>query len=217
MKRKITLLTGLLVLATGIYLSAADHNEAPAISGLGTDIADLFAFESPSNSNYMVLAATVNGLLSPNSTANARFDEDIMVEFNIDNNGDNTEDLVIQCTFENNKVQMYGPYAPALPGTTSTIDGTASFTEGDITPYGSNAIIERNGSISLFAGPRDDPFFFDLNQFDAILDGNATSFNNPGDDSLKGTNVLAVVAELPKSMLGSGESINVWVETKRKQ
>ena len=217
MKKTITLFAGLFVLATGIYLSAADHNEAPAISGLGTDIADLFAFESPTNPNYMVLAATVNGLLSPNSTANARFDEDLMVEFNIDNNGDNIEDLVIQCTFENNKVQMYGPYAPALPGTASTIDATASMTEGDITPYGSNAIIERNGSISLFAGPRDDPFFFDLNQFGAILGGTATSFNNPGDDSLKGTNVLAVVAELPKSMLGSGESINLWVETKRKQ
>jgi len=217
MKKTITLFAGLFVLATGIYLSAADHNEAPAVMGLGTDLADLFAYESPNNSNNMVLAATVSGLLSPNATATASFDEDMMIEFNIDNNGDNIEDLVVQCTFENNKVQMYGPYAPAAPGTSSTIDATEGMIEADITPYGTNAIVVSDGGISLFAGPRDDPFFFDLNQFGDILGGTATSFNNPGDDSLKGTNVLAIVAELPKSLLGSGESINLWVETKRKQ
>ncbi|MCE7993759.1 MAG: DUF4331 domain-containing protein [Roseivirga sp.] len=217
MKKKITLFAGMLALATSIYLMAADHNEAQAIMGTGSDIADLYAFQSPANSNYMVLGATVQGLLSPAATANASFDENVMIEFNIDNNGDAVEDLVIQCIFENGQVSMYGPYAPATTGLNSTIDKTATLTQADITSYGANATIGRNGNISLFAGPRDDPFFFDFNQFGAILGGSATSFNNPGDDSFKGTNVLAVVLELPKSMLGSGESINTWVETKRKQ
>lgn len=217
MKKKITLFAGMLALATSIYLMAADHNEAQAIMGTGSDIADLYAFQSPSNSNYMVLGATVQGLMSPAATANASFDENVMIEFNIDNNGDAVEDLVIQCIFEDGQVSMYGPYAPATTGLNSTIDKTAALTQADITPYGSSAIIGRNGNISLFAGPRDDPFFFDFNQFGAILGGSATSFNNPGDDSFKGTNVMAVVVELPKSMLGSGDSVNTWVETKRKQ
>lgn len=217
MKKKITLLAGMLALATSIYLMAADHNEAQAIMGTGSDIADLYAFQSPSNSNYLVLGATVQGLMSPAATANASFDENVMIEFNIDNNGDTVEDLVIQCIFEDGQVSMYGPYAPATTGLNSTIDKAATLTQADITPYGSNAIVGRNGNISLFAGPRDDPFFFDFNQFGAILGGSATSFNNPGDDSFKGTNVLAVVVELPKSMLGSGDSVNTWVETKRKQ
>lgn len=217
MKKKITLFAGMLALATSIYLMAADHNEAQAIMGTGSDIADLYAFQSPSNSNNMVLGATVQGLMSPSATANAAFDENVMIEFNIDNNGDAVEDLVIQCIFEDGQVSMYGPYAPATTGLNSTIDKTTTLTQADITPYGSNAIIGTNGNISLFAGPRDDPFFFDFNQFGAILGGNATSFNNPGDDSFKGTNVMAVVVELPKSMLGSGDSVNTWVETKRKQ
>jgi hypothetical protein len=50
----------------------------------------------------------------------------------------------------------------------------------------------------FFAGPRDDPFFFDLGQFQEIL-GNASGFNNPGTDTLLGLNVLSVVVEVPKS------------------
>jgi hypothetical protein len=33
--------------------------------------------------------------------------------------------------------------------------------------------------MKFFAGPRDDPFFFDLGQFQAILGGTATA-KNPG-------------------------------------
>jgi hypothetical protein len=38
--------------------------------------------------------------------------------------------------------------------------------------------------MKFFAGPRDDPFFFDLGQFQAILGGTATAFKNPGVDTL---------------------------------
>ena len=72
-------------------------------------------------------------------------------------------------------------------------------------------------SRARLAGPRDDPFFFDLNQFKAILGGTASGFNNPGTDSFAGTNVLSTIIELPKSLLGSSSSINVWAETKQKQ
>jgi hypothetical protein len=70
----------------------------------------------------------------------------------------------------------------------------------------------------VFAGPRDDPFFFDLNQYHKILAGTATGFNNPGTDAFAGTNVLAVVVEVPKSLLGNptGGKFNVWAQTKKK-
>ena len=35
----------------------------------------------------------------------------------------------------------------------------------DITPYGTNIIIGTNTGMSFFAGPRDDPFFFNYEQF----------------------------------------------------
>jgi hypothetical protein len=71
--------------------------------------------------------------------------------------------------------------------------------------------------MKVFAGPRDDPFFFDLNQFKKVIAGTATSFNNPGADTFAGTNVLSVVVEVPKSQLGATSGkINVWLETKKK-
>ena len=69
----------------------------------------------------------------------------------------------------------------------------------------------------VFAGPRDDPFFFDLNQYHAILDGKAPGFNNPGSDAFAGTNVMSIVAEVPKKLLYSTGKINVWVTTKKKE
>jgi hypothetical protein len=69
--------------------------------------------------------------------------------------------------------------------------------------------------MKVFAGPRDDPFFFDLGQFKAILGGTATGFNIPGTDSFAGTNVMALVIEVPKSQLGSG-SVNIWATSNRK-
>jgi len=46
--------------------------------------------------------------------------------------------------------------------------------------------------------------------------GMATSFNNPGTDAFAGTNVLAIVIELPSSMLG-GTKLGVWGTTSRRE
>ena len=197
------------------YLIAADHIDAPAVTGTGSDITDFYAFQSPSNSSNMVFVVNVQGLLAPAATAAASFDEEVMIEINIDNSStkDNLEDLVIQATFDNGMVKIYGPAAPIEKGSNSTLISTSA-TEAAITSYGSNPVIGENNGIKVFAGPRDDPFFFDLNQFKAIIAGTATSFNNPGADTFAGTNVLSVVVEVPKSMLGSG-SINAWATTNR--
>jgi hypothetical protein len=62
---------------------------------------------------------------------------------------------------------------------------------------------------------RDDPFFFDLGAFRAIIAGQATKFSNPGTDTFAGTNVLAIVVEVPKSFLGSNPNLKVWGTTSR--
>jgi hypothetical protein len=48
-------------------------------------------------------------LLSPNATAAAAFNENVMIEINIDNTGDNVEDLVIQAI--KRMIRFFGPYA----------------------------------------------------------------------------------------------------------
>ncbi|HZB13170.1 MAG TPA: DUF4331 family protein [Chryseolinea sp.] len=204
-----------LVACAASYLIAADHIDAPAITGTGSDITDVYAFQSPANANNMVFVVNVQGLLAPAATGAASFDEEVMIEINIDNSStkDNVEDLVIQAMFDNGKFKVYGPEAPAQTGLTSTLSKSTPV-EATVTAYGSNPSVGESNGIKVFAGPRDDPFFFDLNQFKAIIGGTATSFNNPGTDAFAGTNVLSLVVEVPKSMLGSG-AVNIWATSNR--
>lgn len=215
-KTKMILATlALAAVVTGGFMYAADHVDAPAVTGASTDITDVYAFRAQ-DPNNLVFVGNVQGLLSPENTAAAQFDENTLIEFNIDTNGDAVEDLVIQAIPKNKKMRIYGPYKPTMTGSKSQIAVNELSVEVDITPYGSAAISKTGKGITAFAGPRDDPFFFDLVQFRKILAGEASGFNNPGTDFFKGTNVMSVIVEVPKSLLGTGNTINVWLESKKK-
>lgn len=222
MKKKI-LFGGLLAVAlAGGILFAADHIDAPAVTGagstsIGSDITDVYAFQSPADNSKMVFVMNVQGLMSPAASATATFPNNVMYEFNIDNTGDNVEDLVIQALVQNGKIRVYGPVAPGTTGASSTVRTTGTMTEASVTAYNAaSSAIGTNGGIKVFAGPRDDPFFFDLVRFREIIAGTQTSFRNPGVDTFAGTNVMSIVVEVPKSMLGSATTINIWGETKTK-
>lgn len=214
-KRKIfiTVFVCLFVIAGGIII-AADHIDAPAITNKPTDITDVYAFRAE-DPNNMVFVVNTQGLLTPGATADAKFDENTMIEINIDNTGDNVEDLVIQGIAKNGKMKVYGPAAPKVTGTISYLNINKLSAQVDITSYGQEAQIGiGDNGVKVFAGPRDDPFFFDLVRFRQVIAGEASSFNNPGNDTFAGTNVLALVVEVPKSLLNSNGTINVWAETK---
>jgi hypothetical protein len=214
--KKTRMIVGLsLVAISGLVFMAADHADAPAVTGNANDITDVYAFQGQ-DTNNMVFVVNTQGLLSPTATAAAAFNENVMIEINIDNTGDNVEDLVIQAIKRGNKMYFFGPVAPGTTGASSMVKTAAMAGSVDITPYGSAPIMATANGMKFFAGPRDDPFFFDLGQFKAILGGTATGFNNPGTDTFAGTNVLATIIEVPKSSLGSSSTINVWAETKKK-
>lgn len=215
--KKTKILLGTIFLAiTGLITIAADHIDAPATSGTSADITDFYAFQGE-DTNNLVFVANVQGLLSPSASANASFDENVMVEFNIDTNNDNIEDLVIQAIPKNGKMFFFGPYAPSSTGLSSTINEMATKSEVAISIYGANAIVGNDNGMKLFAGTRDDPFFMDFARYGAIIGGNANSFNNPGADTFAGSNVLSIVVEVPKSQIGGSGTINTWVSTKAKQ
>jgi hypothetical protein len=215
--KKTKLYLGLsLVAISGLVFMAADHADAPAVTGNANDITDVYAFQGQ-DTNNMVFVVNEQGLLSPGATAKATFNESVMTEINIDNTGDNVEDLVIQAIKRGNKMYFFGPIAPGTPGISSTVKTTAAAGSVDISQYGAAPIIGTGNGMKFFAGPRDDPFFFDLNAFKAILSGTAMGFSSPGTDTFAGTNVLATVVEVPKSLLGNSATINVWAETKQKQ
>jgi hypothetical protein len=92
-------LIAIAVLVTGGIIFAADHIDSPNVTNTPNDITDLYVFRGENNNN-LVFVANTQGLLSPGSTASAKFDENTVIEFNIDNNGDKIEDLVLQCKYD---------------------------------------------------------------------------------------------------------------------
>jgi hypothetical protein len=222
MKKKLLLFATIAVTLTGGIIIAADHIDAPAVTGpgntsVGADITDIYAFQSPSDNTKMVFVLNSQGLLSPAASGTASFPSNVIYEFNIDNTGDNMEDLVIQALVQNGKIRVYGPVAPTVRGTTSTVLTSGPVTEASVTAYGATANVGTNANgIKVFAGPRDDPFFFDLTRFKEILAGTQTGFRSPGVDAFAGTNVMSIVVEVPKTLLGTAATINVWGETKSK-
>ena len=216
---------GIGAVTLSVFLISADHIDAPAVAGTTADITDFYAFQGENNGN-LVFAANVQGLLTPGApTEQAAFDETVLIEINIDNDNDLKEDLVIQAIKRGDSMYFFGPSAPAMTGLESTI-ATSTPRTVKISTKDDVQIAEKDG-MKFFAGPREDPFFFDFNQYNAVLAGTSTGFNNPGDDTFKGTNVLSIVVEVPKSMLPGGVAgvnpfaastpiYNVWVEAKRK-
>jgi hypothetical protein len=98
-KKNIIAIAVLAIVFTGGIIWASDHIDAPAVTGQSTDITDLYAFQGANTSN-LVFVVNTQGLLAPSVTAAAKFDPNTLIQINIDNTGDNVEDLVIQAIYE---------------------------------------------------------------------------------------------------------------------
>jgi hypothetical protein len=216
----VVLCTGLAMAAYGV-VRAADHDDSPSVGAdQAADIADVYAFRSADNPANVVLALTLSDVLPPGQIELGRsiFDPRVLYQFKLDNNGDGVEDRVIQAyvvgTPTHQVMQIRGPIAPAVQGATSRIVPSAVTISTRVSTGTTPIVAQRNG-MRLFAGVREDPFFFDLGRFSAILAGQATSFANPGTDAFAGLNTYAIVLELPAAMIGNLATTSVWATTSR--
>src|SRR5437867_6939246 len=202
------------------WIKASDHKDSALLAAdHAADIADVYTFRSPVNPDNVVLVMTVSGFIPPSEASPTFFDPGVLYQWKIDNDGDAVEDLVIQAfvtgTGGHQVMHFRGPAAPAATGTTDRVVlGPETATVG--VSNGAAPIVASRGGMTVFAGVRDDPFFFDLVQFKKIIAGEATAFRNPGVDTFAGFNVLAIVAEFPSSLLG-GQKLGVWGPTSRVQ
>src|SRR3989441_3815275 len=202
------------------WIEASDHKDSALLAAdHAADIADVYTFRSPVNPDNVVLVMTVSGFIPPSEASTTFFDPNVLYQWKIDNDGDAVEDLVIQAfvtgTGGHQVMHFRGPAAPAATGTTDRVVlGPETATVG--VSNGAAPIVASRGGMTVFAGVRDDPFFFDLVQFKKIIAGEATAFRNPGVDTFAGFNVLAIVAEVPSSLLG-GQKLGVWGTTSRVQ
>jgi len=81
---------------------ASSHREAPAISlDPAADITDFYMFLDPADSSKVVFLMNVIPLEPPGGGPNFhRFDDNVLYEIHIDNEGDGLEDISYQFTFE---------------------------------------------------------------------------------------------------------------------
>jgi hypothetical protein len=212
--------------AAGIFI-AADHLDATDVGGTTSDIADFYAFEGNNK------ASTTFVVTLPAGDVSSQFDENVLIEINIDNTGAEgsvpgvTEDLVIQALRQGDEMFFFGPYKPGQTGLNSTIDTDefkTSVTIGET---------KTEGGVSYFAGQRQDAFYFDFEQFNTVVGtAPADGFGSTGNNFFRPLNVNAIFIEIPNSMLGTAPphivdqllqtttglpaAYNVWVETKRR-
>lgn len=225
--KKTKMYLGISALAvTGVMLIAADHIDAPGTTGQTADITDFFAFEPVEGSDNTVFVVDMQTNVLPD-LAYGEFDENVLTEINIDTNNDLIEDLVIQAIPRDGRMYFFGPASPAQTGLNGTVMTDSPL--GDVTISGATAVTETTAEgVKLFAGPRQDPFFFDFFQFNAVIGGMAPGGFKPAgeaEDTFDGANTLSIVVELPNSMLGSTSGTNAlglevyktWVTTNVKQ
>jgi hypothetical protein len=183
--------------------SAADHLDSPFIKKDGRiDINDVYVFH-PSDGDSQdldrtVLAMTVNPAAGAISGTTFR-SGDASYELLIDTNGNAKPDKTIEFKF--GKVRSDGKQKVEVNLYANGKTMLASGLTGDVIS---------DGSVMAFAGVRDDPFFFDLANFNA--GATFCGAGLPVSDFFLGLDVSALVIELPTEMVGEG-AVGVWGRT----
>ena len=175
------------ILAVGLAplgAGAADHLDAPTVSANGaTDLTDVYAY-STNDATKSVLIANVNpgaGAL-PNSTTS--FGTGVQYNITVDTNGDASPDITYLLRFAAGNPQ-----------------GVTIWRNGKLWGAGTTGKpIVLKGGTKLWAGLRDDPFFFDLDAFKGNILGAANGrklCDAMKVDFFKGLNVSAIVLLVP--------------------
>jgi hypothetical protein len=213
--RKLTLGLGaaaISVAALGaIPAMGADHRDAPLSKGAPqADINDVYAFKSPAG-NYVALM-TVNPLTSPADTGKLSLATDVVYELKLDLDENAVADRSYKFTFSGT-----GPVQDVTVRLASGANAVTNDPTGDIIATGKTSsgsgvtVIEGAGGRKFYIGPRDDPFFFDLAGFQDGL-------KFTGVDTFKGTNITAILMELPASVVSAAApdgTLGVWATTSK--
>lgn len=189
-----------LMLVMSSIAFAADHLDAPLVQNdPAADINDVYTFVNPDDPGELILVMTVN----PIANAATRFSDVVSYRFNVDNDDGSA---AITCSFS----QVDPTFL------SQNFECNASGGESVTGPLGTT---QTNGALRVFAGLRDDPFFFDLGAFNQTVANQAPAFTNPGQDFFAGLNTLAIVVGVDSSlfapMAGGDIVLKVWGETIR--
>jgi len=219
LRKLVFALAGLALIASGGFAAVAqgaDHRDGPLSQANPTgDLTDLYAFRSPADNNNLVVAINVNPLIVPTDyVSRGSFDPTVQYQLHVNKSTGYADDVTVNMRVTSSPYNL-------------VVEGLGAPIVAPITPPTASAPIVTNapGGIKVFAGERDDPFFFDLNAFNDLTSKPCVPVNGircagagaPA-DTFAGTNVLSIVVELPiTAVTGAANSnagtIKAWVST----
>lgn len=183
------------VMAVGGAVLAADHADGPAASLDKTaDIADLFTWASTDGkTTYFVMD------LGKDMAAGSKFSNAVKYVFHTssmpayDPTGASATNLDIICTFDAAATQI----ASCWVGTEEYLTGNAS-----------TALTSADGKVKVFAGLRDDPFFFNLSGFQTAAAAvhsaaGSLTFDTSGCPTLPPATAAALASDLSHNASGA--------------
>jgi hypothetical protein len=191
-----------LLMLTHDGVQAADHTEAPGtIADPPADLADFYMWHN--DDGKLVAVMTFAGKAEAGTPPT--YDVDALYGFHIDNDGDNVADIDIWCRFGTNMaMDEWGVQCLNVPGSAGPIEGLVDTT------------IDDGAGNMVYAGSREDPFFFDLDGFQSTLMSGMLDFNSEN-DTFAGLNVTAIVVEMDAAMaVGDDMTLQAWITTGRK-
>ncbi len=206
---------------------AADHRDSPRLKGItatagNIDINDVYVFQSPNDKNNTVIIVTLSpaaGVIGP-----ATFRMGALYEIRVQSGVNATtpffDTLLLQLRFSapNNQGRQFVQLTKVNPFSDAAVELAVGLT-------GADASIKGGGKLraSIF----DDPFFFDLNAFNAFVERAEAGASLPvrvapflppniPNSFFAGLNTLAIVMEVPNATLGATKKapgLRVWART----
>ena len=212
----------------GQLCRAADHGDAPIVSGdQAADLADVYFFLDPNDNTKAVIILTLRGFIVPGEASNfAIFDSNILFRFEIENTGDAIPDLAFSVVFDKRSANP-GPtgkeilQVPKAQTAVVQLPDKRTFTAPVLNPSLAGTSPDQATAITLnaggtgvdfFAGEVDDPFFFDIPGFGRFVASVRSGSPDPsllsrGRDTFAGYNITAMALRVPVSMIKGGGNI----------
>ncbi|PSB03438.1 DUF4331 domain-containing protein [Merismopedia glauca] len=219
-----------IALSTGVgfstqYLKASDHDDGEVeTKGRNLNLTDLYVFREKDQNpdakeDDLVLIMNTNPRSLPRQqyffSTKARYEFKISRVTNVDAPVTGKENVVLRFEFG-------APNQKGQQRITATLikDGKTFKSPGHVTTVLNaepivNEMSVANSKISVFAGLREDPFFFDVEQFFRVRAGLAgfgpkVGFRSPGYDFAAGYNVNSIVVRVPTNLLNAFNKTNVF-------
>lgn len=207
--------------------TAADHRDSPSLDPLDTtsptanpnadlreDINDLYAFMNPNNAEELILVLTVFRDAQPDTTFSTTITHDFLIESSVTANSPATASMRLSCVF------------PTVTEVTCTLLENVTATS----TVGATDQTFQQGGMRVYAGLREDPFFFNGPGLNMTLpEGEEFADMSPGlmfqaaadanggqADAFAGENTLAIVVGVDRDLLTMNQAapvLKIWAAT----